>query len=285
MGQLLPETEALLKVLASHSEVAAPICAAVADGRVSGAVDVRKLCTLSGLAGGQAGDVTKFLEAARPLGLVEKASELNWKISNGTQLASLAPMLQAIQLYRAQIHQDADSVEVVLTTPPQPSELANRLERMLKGTWGIRDTRGLLPALAEKAKKQFVVMTPFLDEYGAAILVNMYENASCAKRLLILRQKPNGQWPEGYLAEKARLKELGVEVYNFRLEKLEVAGNETFHAKVVLADRNCAYVGSANMNQWSFEYSLELGLMVNGAAAARIADIVDAVISAAVRIS
>jgi hypothetical protein len=81
--------------LASHSEVAAPICGAIADGRVSGTVDVRRLCTFSGLSGAQVGAVTKFLEAARTLGLVEKGSELNWKISNNTQLAPLAAMLQA----------------------------------------------------------------------------------------------------------------------------------------------------------------------------------------------
>jgi phosphatidylserine/phosphatidylglycerophosphate/cardiolipin synthase-like enzyme len=77
----------------------------------------------------------------------------------------------------------------------------------------------------------------------------MYENAACAKRLLILRQESNGQWPEGYLAEKVRLKARGVDVYNFRLEKSETAGNETFHSKVVLADRHSAYVGSSNMNE------------------------------------
>lgn len=284
MEQLRPETEAALKVLARHSEVAASICGAVADGRVSGTLDVRKLCALSGLSGGLAGAVTEFLEAARPLGLIEKSSELNWKITDGTHLTSLAPMLQAIQFYRTQIHQDADSVKVVLTTPPEPSELAKRLGSMLKGTWGMHDTRGVLPVLAEKANERFVVMTPFLDEYGADIVVKMYENAPCAKRLLILRQKANGQWPEGYLAKKAQLKELGVEVYNFRLEKLEAVGHETFHAKVVLSDRHSAYVGSSNMNEWSFKYSLELGLLVRGAAAARIADIVDAVISVAARV-
>jgi hypothetical protein len=284
MGQLRPETEAALKVLARHSEVAAPICGAVADGRVSGTLDVRKFCSLSGLSGGLVGAVTEFLEAARPLGLIEKSSELNWKIINSTQLASLAPMLQAIQLYQTQIHQDADSVKVVLTTPPEPSELAKRLGSMLKGTWDMHDTRGMLPVLAEKANERFVVMTPFLDEYGADILVKMYENAACAKRLLILRQRANGQWPEGYLAKKPQLKELGVRVYNFRLEKLEAVGHETFHAKVVLSDRHSAYVGSSNMNEWSFKYSLELGLLVRGAAAARIADIVDAVISVAVPI-
>lgn len=281
MAQLQPEAVAALKALAKYCEVAAPICGAVVDGRVSGILDVRKLCTFSGLSGGTAGAVTEFLEAALPFNLVEKNSYLNWKISNSPLLTTLAPMFQAIQLYRTQVHQDADTVSVVLTTPPEPSELTKRLESMLKGTWGMHDTRGILPALAEQARERFVVMTPFLDEYGATILVDLYANTSCAKRVLILRQKPNGQWPEGYLVEKARLKELGVEVYNFRLEKLEAAGNETFHAKVVLTDNYCAYVGSSNMNQWSFKYSLELGLMVRGNAAARIGEVIDAVISIA----
>ena len=68
-----------------------------------------------------------------------------------------------------------------------------------------------------------------------------------------------------------------MEVLNFRLDRPEAPGNETFHAKVVLADNVSAYVGSSNMNQWSFEYSLELGLYVRGRAAARIATLLRAV--------
>jgi phosphatidylserine/phosphatidylglycerophosphate/cardiolipin synthase-like enzyme len=52
-----------------------------------------------------------------------------------------------------------------------------------------------------------------------------------------------------------------------RLDRPEATGYETFHAKVLLADDDEAYVGSANMTKWSFEQSLELGVLVRGRAA------------------
>ena len=72
--------------------------------------------------------------------------------------------------YREQIHLDEDIVEVVLTKPPNPSKLSTTLEQMLLGTWGLLETRDLLPAIAEKSLERFVVMTPFLDEFGAKVL-------------------------------------------------------------------------------------------------------------------
>lgn len=84
--------------------------------------------------------------------------------------------------------------------------------------------------------------------------------------------------PVGLVKIAEELNALGVRCYNFRLDRADMAGYETFHAKVVLVDPLAAYVGSANMNRWPFEYSLELGLRVTGKAGVRIAEIVDAVI-------
>lgn len=83
--------------------------------------------------------------------------------------------------------------------------------------------------------------------------------------------------PPALTAVRQDLSRLGVAVLNFRLDRSDTPGNETFHAKVVLADDAAAYVGSSNMNQWSFEYSLELGLYVRGLAATRIAAVLQAV--------
>lgn len=66
-------------------------------------------------------------------------------------------------------------------------------------------------------------------------------------------------------------------VFDYRLER-DGGGFETFHAKVVLADRNWAYVGSTNMTQWSLAYSMELGVSLKGRSAGRIARVVDAVL-------
>ena len=53
---------------------------------------------------------------------------------------------------------------------------------------------------------------------------------------------------------------------------------ETFHDKVVVADDMPAYVGSANLLSSSEGLSLEMGLLVEGGAAAQVARLVDAVL-------
>ncbi len=87
----------------------------------------------------------------------------------------------------------------------------------------------------------------------------------------------DGKPPPGLANVRQRLDDLEVHVLNFRIDKTDSSGNETFHAKVVLSDEDAAYVGSSNMHKWSFEYSLELGLYVRGKAVSRIADILAAV--------
>lgn len=52
----------------------------------------------------------------------------------------------------------------------------------------------------------------------------------------------------------------------------------------MLADNAKAYVGSTNMNKWSFQYSLELGLLVSGKASVRIGQVIDAVTCVSTRL-
>lgn len=267
-----------LSAFSGYSAVGGAICVAIADGRLAGTADVRKICTASGIAQSRAGETLEFLKACLRLGLFEQLTELKWRIVEPQFLVELAPMLQAIHAYRSTIHEDADTVEVVLTKPPNPSQLARALQGMLLGTWGLLDTREVLPTIAEGATRRFAVMTPFLDEVGAEIVLALFRQVrpSVGKQL-ILRSTPDGDLPPGYLVIAGELASLGVETFNFRLDKGDAPGTETFHAKVVLGDSVRAYVGSSNMNRWSFQYSLELGLLVSGRAAARIGQIVDAV--------
>jgi len=286
MAQLRPQLHEALKALSAHSAVGGLICGAVSDGQLSGTRDVRRICSLSGIAQSRTGEALGFLIEASGLGLVEQVSELNWRVSQAQVLAELAPLLQAVHLYRTEIHQDADIVDVVLTKPPNPSQIAKTLEGMLLGTWGLLDTREVLPSIAENAIERFVVMTPFLDEVGGNILLALFQHVRpSVRKQLILRTTAEGSLPAGYQAIAGSLSTLGVEVFNFRLEKGEASGTETFHAKVVLADDTKAYVGSSNMNKWSFQYSLELGLLVSGKAASRISQIVDAATKVSMRLA
>jgi len=274
-----------LKLLSTHYGVGSALCAAVADGRIRGAMELRQWCLSAGLAQSRGDEVVAFLDMAASLRLVEQSSALSWRVSEAEILARLAPMLEGIQVYRDEVHVDRDRVEVVLTKPPNPSQMAKRLDEMLLGSWGLLDTREMLPVLAEKAKSRFLVMTPFLDDTGAEIVTSLFRNTQAGvRRQLILRKDKDSDWPPGYISHGEALRKLGVEVFNFRLDK-DMAGNETFHAKVVLADASDVYVGSSNMLKWSFDYSMELGLAVSGRAANRIADIMDAVCQVAEQVT
>lgn len=268
-----------LLTLANHCAVGALVCAAVADGRLSGVTEIRRICTIAGIAQARGAEVQEFLEAGAKLGLLARKTQLTWEVLNPKALAVLAPQLEAIRIYRTQIHREADTVSVVLSKPPEPSQLADALRKSLQGTWGLANTRDLLPMIAERAHSRLAIMTPYLDEVGAEIVLALFKNAlPDVRKQLVIRLTPEGALPPGLGVIADGLKQLGVCVYNFRLDRPGTEGYETFHAKVVLADNASAYVGSANMNKWSFQYSLELGLMVSGQAAVRIAQVLDAVI-------
>lgn len=265
------------QALAPCAEVGAPICRAAASNAYDSVTELRHICTRAGLSQAKASEVERLLIAGDSIGLFERMSPLTWRTSNYNLAVELAPLLTGVQLYMSDIHRDDNIVDVVLSKPPEPSLVAVQLENMLKGSWGLLDTRELLPTIAELAQSSFTVMSPFMDEVGADIVVNLFERTLAPERYLVLRVGPDGKPPSGLASVRQDLDSLGVQVLNFRIDKADTPGNETFHAKVVLADIAAAYVGSSNMHKWSFEYSLELGLYVRGKAASRISDILSAV--------
>jgi phosphatidylserine/phosphatidylglycerophosphate/cardiolipin synthase-like enzyme len=70
------------------------------------------------------------------------------------------------------------------------------------------------------------------------------------------------------------LNEMGVRLLNYLLPAGD--GYETFHAKVVVADADQAYVGSANMTKYA-RHSMELGVVLRGRSARAVAALVRAV--------
>ena len=96
-----------------------------------------------------------------------------------------------------------------------------------------------------------------------------------------LEDNTRRDYPLGYDAIASWLKVESVRVFNYSIPRLEGSGRETFHAKVVLCDRNAAYLGSSNMNAASLEQSMEMGVALQGRAAADVAVVLDAVLSAA----
>jgi phosphatidylserine/phosphatidylglycerophosphate/cardiolipin synthase-like enzyme len=271
------------KALAGQSEIAAAICSAVASSKFRGFAELWVICERSGIASARSAEVRRFLDRGYAVGLFSRRGELEWKpLATPSLFAELAPLFFAVSLYRKELHSDADRVEVALTSPPEPSQLVQALGAMLQGTWGIQATKQVFPDLANRAQRRYCIMSPFLDSEGGEMVLDLFaRTASSVSRELIIRGSPDGILPKGYSDISSALRAMNVSVFNFRLERGNRGGSETFHAKVVLADEDACYIGSSNMTKWSLDYSLELGLVVFGQAAARVARILDAVRSVA----
>jgi phosphatidylserine/phosphatidylglycerophosphate/cardiolipin synthase-like enzyme len=180
------------------------------------------------------------------------------------------------------VHEDLDAVQVVISKPAAPSKLASALDSTLEGAWGLHSTADVLAEMAGSAGTRFSIMTPFVDDDGASRILELFSATSpSVGRELIVR---NGL-PESLSAHDRLLRTLCVHVFDFRLPRADRADTETFHAKVVRVDDGECYVGSSNMTKWSFDYSLELGLLVRGRAGERVSQVIDAVLAVSNEIS
>lgn len=266
-----------LRQLAAHAVVAGPLLRAGAAGLLGAPIALRSICELSGVAQARSAEMQSTLSACASLNLVEQAGPLAWRyVGDKDDAERLALLLETIAFYMRDIYKDRDRVTVVVTEPARPSKLAEALEASLKGTQGIAATTQTFVEIAQRARKRFCVVTPYVDETAAPVLLQLFAHTQAAVRQLIVRSEGGRVLPLALRSVGDELRRLRVDVFNFRLGRADGQGNETFHAKVVLADDIC-YVGSFNMNRWSLQYSLELGLVVEGAAAQRIGDILDAI--------
>lgn len=273
---LRPESRALFLRLAVHSDVAGAVCASVAEGAFSDATEVRKICTIAGVAMARAAEVEEFLQVASSAQLFQRTSQRTWRPLAPQQHRELAPLFVGASLYRSEVHSDRDTVQVVVTKPPAPSKFTSQLLESA-GDWGMADTKETLPGIAESARSRFCVMTPYIDDIGASILLNLFARVRHGvERILISRAETGDRAPASLRKVASEFAALNVRALSFRVGREDAFGNETSHAKVVLADDHTAYVGSLNMNRWSFEYSLEVGVCVRGHSAALVAEIVNA---------
>lgn len=274
----------VFKQLARSSTVAYRVSDALCNGRAIGVMDVREWCLAAQMPQAQSAAMAAFLQAGTGLGLFEKVSERTWRTRDTETLKDLRDLMLGVHLYLSELHEDTDRVEVVLSAPPNPSKVTKELESQLRGRWGLLDTREMLSVIAEAAQYRLAILSPFVDEEGVSVLLRLFGGTKVGvRRQLILRKEKGVSWPAAFVVAKDAFDALGVESYGYWLEK-EGPGNETFHAKVVLADDAIAYVGSSNMTHWSFNYSLELGLKVSGQAAGRLGDVVNAIINVSERL-
>ncbi|PWC32062.1 hypothetical protein [Azospirillum sp. TSO22-1] len=227
----------------------------------------------------RAGGVAVPLQGALPdvlaifvrYGWVAATGPWQWR-SLGSMPAEL-PLLLRGAADMAALPRHDDEPAVVLTRPGRESALVRALDQSGPVVARLHDTDNVFGDIARKAERFFGVAMPFVNEAGAAWIAELFAltagmDPMKAARLLVVRD-----WPVvsiRFAAVLPGLKALGVEIVDYMLHDADGSGFETFHAKIVLADEDYAYVGSANT--WTGPRpSMETGVRIGGRAARDVA--------------
>lgn len=270
------QLDSTFAVLAKHSELLEPVLELASKGLLQAPTSLGSLAGRAGISLAKLPELARALRAGAGAAVFNEASMGQWHLSCSPAVAAdLALMLRGLNVYRQRVHEDRDRVTAVISKPAEPSQFTGTLEKTLEGFRGLETTAEALIDLAHRAQRRFTVMSPFVDSSGLDRLLALFGETGPAVRRELITRRPFDVAVAPRLPE---LQALGVQVYDFRIAQEKVGRNETFHAKVVRVDEDECYVGSSNMNEWSFHYSLELGFNVKGRAANRISQVLDAVI-------
>jgi hypothetical protein len=275
----------LLGALSDKAGLAAALLEAWADLPADSVQSPRSLVDAAQLSVTHESATKEVLERSAGLGLLESTSG-GYRAQGAAhaRFERLAFALYAIEHYRSVIHRDATVARVVLTKPSRPSVLEQRLASLGWRTAEIEPTDHGFHGIVRAAKRRVVVMTPFFDSSGATWLRELLSFVpSSVDRVVILRSledRTRKDYPVGIDMMSEWLKAENVQVFNYSIPRVD-GGRETFHAKVVLCDRSLAYLGSSNATAASFRHSMEMGVVLEGRAAATVAEVIDAVLLAA----
>ena len=275
--------DAAVVALSPFSEILEGVVGLAEKGLLAAPTASKTIASLVGISSAKLPQLHKALRAGREAAVFAEDKSGDWSLTcPRTDAVTLRAMLHSVTLYKLHVERPLDEVMVVVSKPSNPSHLVQMLEKSIEGFTGMQTTAHALIDLAYRAKKRFTVMTPFLDEPGMARVIELFE---CTQRNVTRELIIRRPIPDALTHSRDALVNLEVQVLDFRISKEEAGEHETFHAKVVRVDDNECYVGSSNMTQWSFNYSLELGFLVRGEAGRRVSQILDVVQGVSAKVS
>lgn len=172
------------------------------------------------------------------------------------------------------------TARLVVTLPPEPSGLADALAADIASEYlALTRTTEAFRHLARLARERFTIMIPYIDRIGAAWAADLFEATAATERVLVLR---NASQLVACGTEGKRVEASATSIIDYGGPD---RANETFHAKIVLADGLAAYVGSANLLRRSKSTNLECGMLVEGPAVGAVKVLLDAVTATAARVA
>lgn len=166
----------------------------------------------------------------------------------------------------------AEASLTAVTLPTPPSAIAAALPATGLSYASLISTNEAMLRVAQSACVRLTVISPFLNLGGQAFALQLFQRTSAPTKIFIVRGTRATR--AVMRTEQPGLEEFDIVVRDCLLTSAE--GYETVHAKVVLADDQLAYVGSANLLVQRV-HSMELGNVVRGQAARVVASVVRAV--------
>jgi hypothetical protein len=250
-----------------------------------GSWSTERVCSAAG-ANTAPGDAIQILCGLEITGVCVRSEDgQSWSTElSRAELMRLATLLRGAEQYR-RLKREVPQLELVVTMPMPPSNLALELPEAPGRPGGYLPTSSALLRIAQAARSRLVVTTPFIDGYGFGWLRTVFDAAPAqAQRILILREV--GRYAVDlsvHHAEWLRAHNVSVRDYHLphSIKNNRMLPIETFHAKIVLADAGLAYVGSANLLGSGDGTSLEAGTLLDGGAAAQVARLIDGVLRVA----
>lgn len=177
---------------------------------------------------------------------------------------------------------DSNQIEITLSPPAHPSRLMEILPKQGFSWTGLYNTKDSLIELASQAERRLVIVSPFLDREGLEWIGQLFEatGQKSIKRTMIVRGREQTE-TDLFAEHGSQLAAIGADVFSYAISHDPALRNptiETFHAKILLADDDKAYIGSANMTRWSRDFSMECGVILKGPCVKPVACLVEAII-------
>lgn len=215
----------------------------------------------------------KVLKAFAQEGLVDNTGIDEWRPCSNVNYALIAAYLEGARIAHSH-HEQLMEPRLIVNFPDHLDELwasARSLAPELKKL----GTEDLFKHIANRARYQVTVITPFYDEAGLELMERVARHQLAPGVKLELISRNSKDHPMEFLHH--HWKDLADRLHVFDYHHPGPAGqSELSHAKALLSDDQYVYIGSANLTKASLSISQELGVYLEGDIARQVRAIAEA---------